>query len=106
VMRISEQEKKAFCDVIEKHITPPAELRLFGSRIDDTAKGGDIDLLLIVKDEQTRSKVLLNKTEILSDIKSMIGDQKIDLIITTQQAIPSSAFLTSIYPDSLLIKRF
>lgn len=105
-MRITDQEKQAFCDIIGKYIIPPAELRLFGSRTDDNAKGGDIDLLLIVQNEDSRSKVLLNKSEILTDIKTIIGDQKIDLIITTHQAIPDSAFLTSIYPNAILLKNF
>lgn len=105
-MRINNQEKQVFFDTIKKYVIPPAELRLFGSRVDDNAKGGDIDLLLIVKDEDTRARILFNKSEILTDIKTLIGEQKIDLIITTEQGIHDSAFLTSIYPDSKLLKVF
>ncbi|MBB71248.1 MAG: DNA polymerase subunit beta [Legionellales bacterium] len=105
-MRISSDEKKAFSDVILKYVIPPAELRLFGSRADDSAKGGDIDLLLIVESDAIRSTIAFNKADILSEIKTIIGDQKIDLVITTREKMQSDAFLQSVYPGSVLLEQF
>ena len=53
-----------------------AELYLFGSRIDDNKRGGDIDLLIISKK--------LNKRDIRKikfDFYDKFGEQKIDIII-------------------------
>ena len=53
---------------------------LFGSRVDDTKRGGDIDLLVEVPsrvDDTVRKKL-----RIISAIQRRIGEQKIDLIIT------------------------
>ena len=72
-MRITPQEQAAFVDVLSQYVTSGAELKLFGSRVDDNAKG---------------------------EIKAKIGDQKIDLVITTLDKIQQSAFLQSIYPES------
>ena len=51
---------------------------LFGSRVNDKARGGDIDLLIeSPKKEKMNFK---NKVKFLSDLKLTIGDQKIDVI--------------------------
>ncbi len=55
-----------------------AKVYLFGSRVDDTKKGGDIDLYLEVDDKQS---VFEKKLTLLSELRKNLGDQKIDLII-------------------------
>jgi len=105
-MRITSHEQDVFINVLSQYVTSDAELRLFGSRVDDNARGGDIDLLLIVADDQLRESVAYNKPDILAQIKTKIGEQKIDLVITTLDKIHASAFLQSIYPESLILKRW
>lgn len=105
-MRLTQTEQQTFITVLAKYVKPSAQLRLFGSRIDDTAKGGDVDLLLILPDPQNQHHLLFYKGDILAEIKTVIGEQKIDLIITTQQGIDNSAFLQSIYPSSVLLNTF
>ena len=69
---------------------------LYGSRTDCSAKGGDIDLLV-------ESEVLKfsEKIKILTDIKSKIGDQKIDLTILTAQALSEDLFFKEVIKISL-----
>lgn len=43
-MRISEEDKIAIISEFKKSFSPDDHLWLFGSRVDDTKKGGDIDL--------------------------------------------------------------
>lgn len=81
------------------------ELRLFGSRTKDHLKGGDIDLLLVMQEGDLVEKLLLEKHRILSAIKARIGDQKIDLKISTRKNIDRDPFLTSIFESSLLLKK-
>ena len=56
---------------------PDAQIFLFGSRVDDDKRGGDIDLLVISDkiDFSTKLKILIK-------IYDLIGEQKIDIIIT------------------------
>ena len=60
-----------------KEVFVQGDIYLFGSRVDDNARGGDIDLYLII-DEQ--SKLFENKIKFLAKVKRMIGDQRIDVV--------------------------
>jgi len=51
---------------------------LFGSRVDDSQKGGDIDLYI---DTQVENKVS-KKIDFLVALKNRIGEQKIDLVLS------------------------
>jgi len=66
---------------IKKHfktLFPNAKLYLFGSRVDDTKKGGDIDLYIETKSsEYSYSKLL----DFNSSLQADIGEQKIDIIV-------------------------
>lgn len=75
-MRLTENEiyaiKQTFLDIFES-----GNIYLFGSRLDDNAKGGDIDLYI-----QSKKNTLINKIRFLASLKAKIGDQKIDVIIS------------------------
>ncbi|MFM8716760.1 MAG: nucleotidyltransferase domain-containing protein [Spartobacteria bacterium] len=55
---------------------PDADVFLFGSRVDDFGKGGDIDLLLLTNERLPL--VFMNRIRRL--ILNDIGEQKIDLV--------------------------
>ena len=55
---------------------PDADVFLFGSRVDDSGKSGDIDLLLLT--EEKLPLVFMNQIRRL--ILNDIGEQKIDMV--------------------------
>jgi predicted nucleotidyltransferase len=83
-----------------------AELKLYGSRVNDNLKGGDIDLLLIVTDEKTKITLLKQKPEILVSIKNYLGEQRIDLKIATTAELRSDPFLQIIAPQAITLHSF
>lgn len=93
-MRLNAQEVNGILKAIHR-ITGSikTDLYLYGSRVDDTKKGGDIDLLLIVYDTQSKAKLLSEKHLMTSQIKSNIGDQKIDLKIALEDELEQDPFL-------------
>ena len=66
--------KRTFIDIFGK-----GDIYIFGSRVDDELKGGDIDLFIVGCDCKNR---LEKKIAFLTSLKQKIGDQKIDLIIS------------------------
>ncbi len=58
---------------------------LFGSRIDDSKKGGDIDLLLQVDNDSNVTDIVHKKIKFLSRLDILLGEQKIDLIVATKE---------------------
>ena len=53
------------------------EIYLFGSRVNDNKKGGDIDLYLKVEDH---NNLFEKKIKFLSRVKRVLGEQKIDIV--------------------------
>jgi len=49
---------------------------VFGSRVDDNQKGGDIDLYLEINEKPTLEK----KLKFLAKLKRRLGEQKIDVV--------------------------
>jgi predicted nucleotidyltransferase len=74
-MRLSASEVSAIREEIGR-LDPKAEVYLYGSRVDDTARGGDVDLLLISETLGFRD-VLRLRTRILD----RIGWQQLDLVV-------------------------
>ena len=57
-------------------ISEDAKIYLFGSRVDDTKKGGDIDLL-IISDKLTKKDLRLIRVEFFE----YFGEQKLDIVL-------------------------
>ncbi|MCF6282028.1 MAG: nucleotidyltransferase domain-containing protein [Candidatus Polarisedimenticolaceae bacterium] len=83
-MRLTYTEAKAIISETKKHFGRKAQVYLFGSRVDDTKKGGDIDLYIVPENKKEGSSK--KKIAFLSDLKQLIGDQKIDLVIATDSS--------------------
>ncbi len=69
-----------YVDVIKKYFKEffnEGEVYLFGSRVDNSKKGGDIDLYLKPLDH---TNLFEKKIKFLARIKRELGDQKIDVV--------------------------
>ena len=74
---MSKREIEAILQVAEDIYGTDVKVYLFGSRVDDSRRGGDIDLLVRTT---SAKKGILERVRMASRIKSLIGDQKIDII--------------------------
>jgi len=84
-VRLSERYRRIIRETAERIFGAGTEVYLFGSRVDDTRRGGDIDLY-IVPGEKT--ELFEKKSRFLAQLWSLIGEQKIDVIIAKDPERP------------------
>lgn len=82
-MRLTQSEitsiKKSFNEAFES-----GQIYLFGSRINDSEKGGDIDLYIDTED----SDKVKRKIDFLVKVKNSLGEQKIDVVLSYDKTKP------------------
>jgi predicted nucleotidyltransferase len=78
-MRLLEEEKEAIRDAVAR-FDRGADVYLFGSRVDNTKKGGDIDIL-VISDKINKGSLFLIEEEIFKRIE----EQKIDFILSGKE---------------------
>ena len=93
-MRLKENEVRTIRDCIND-LDNGAKIYLFGSRVDDLQKGGDIDLLII-----SNKLGYDDKIKIMQSFYEKLGDQKIHLIIAKDTSNP---FVKIVYTKGILL---
>ncbi len=96
-MRLSLHERSTITTLAKRLFGTTSSVILFGSRVDDGKRGGDIDLLIQlnepVADQYKR------KLEFRAALKQAIGDQKIDVVLadpTDARGIVQQALATGV----------
>ncbi|MGE4341443.1 MAG: nucleotidyltransferase family protein [Pigmentiphaga sp.] len=79
-MRLTAEQAAIIRQSARTSFGPQARVWLFGSRVDDNKRGGDIDLL-VKPDQGMSDSLLLRKIRFLSQLERAMGEQKIDVVI-------------------------
>jgi len=94
-MRLSKEQVYVLKNKLQS-LSATAKLYLFGSRVDDNKKGGDIDLLIISKE--------LRKQDIRSlriEFFKYFGEQKLDIILDNGEL--QNPFTKYIFQKAILL---
>ena len=83
-MRLTTLEQQAILDGFEKTYGQDDHLWLFGSRIDDGKRGGDIDLY--IETHLSTQEAVKAKFDFLRLLQDAIGEQKIDVFVLKKTA--------------------
>jgi len=102
-MRLGQFEIEAINSIAEKYFGNDVQVFLFGSRVDDDKKGGDIDLF--IKNTKEELLTLELKIQFLSELKIKIGDQKIDVVFDNEITRSKSSFYNSIQKDKTELRK-
>ena len=78
-MRLTAQQAKAIVDAAADLAGADARVRLFGSRLRDDLRGGDIDLLLECPRPVDRPVWLAAR--LTARLQRVLGDRKIDVLV-------------------------
>ena len=81
-MRLKTEEITVITSAIREN-DPEARIYLFGSRTDDSAKGGDIDILIL-----SARLTFKDKLKIKARIFQQMAEQKLDILIASDIGDP------------------
>lgn len=81
-MRLALEETEAIRLAVTR-ADAQAKIYLFGSRVDDSALGGDIDLLGV-----SHKIDLMSKLDILAQLHQTLGERKIDIAVYPDTSRP------------------
>lgn len=97
-MRLSRQTQQIIRDTVREIFGVEANVKLFGSRINDDARGGDIDLL--VELPSITAEIERKTMQLTARLQLRIGDQPIDVLVldpsTPRDSIHEQASITGI----------
>lgn len=79
-VRLSNDDLNSIKNCFNKNFSNKDSLWIFGSRVEPTQKGGDIDLYIETY-ETNFDKIVKRKIQFISDLWDNIGEQKIDVVI-------------------------
>lgn len=88
MMRLSLMEIGIIKEITQKIYEKDAKVFIFGSRVDDAKKGGDIDIYI----ETTKNATIKDKLTFLVAIENKLGEQKVDLVVKTPASKPKAIF--------------
>lgn len=89
-MRLSTHQIQAIRQAATAAFGQGTSVWLFGSRVDDTKKGGDIDLLVrpqppTAADTVESGRTFTQKIKMLTLLERLLGERKIDVVVELPQ---------------------
>ncbi|OJV38345.1 MAG: hypothetical protein BGO29_15380 [Bacteroidales bacterium 36-12] len=99
-MRLTKDEINAIVLLAKKHFSDTVKVYLFGSRVDDNLRGGDIDLLIHAEEAYY---TLNNEIRYSIDLQRSIGERKIDIVFDDSKLKQRESFYKSIHNTKKLL---
>lgn len=87
-MRLTDHERQQIVAAARRHFGPGSRVILFGSRVDDTALGGDIDLMIDMPEDVPDPSQ--RRAAFLQDLWRRIGERRIDIVLRTPASEPET----------------
>lgn len=81
-MRLTNYEIESILSSAGRHFGSEVQVFLFGSRIDDSARGGDIDLFIKAEPERLNSR---NRIAFITDLIMKVGERRIDVVLYNEK---------------------
>ena len=81
-MRLTAAQIEAIRQAVRAVYGPASQVRLFGSRVDDDRRGGDIDLLVELSAVPAPGRVSLEaRLALLARLEHQLGERKVDVVV-------------------------
>jgi len=88
-MRLSAIERRAVESASREALPAGTRVLLFGSRLDDKRRGGDIDLLVELPEPLSADDVVDRRTRFTARLYRLLEERRIDVVVT-QRRLPDA----------------
>ncbi len=102
-MRLQPKEVNAIRQAARDAFLPGTAVFLFGSRLRDEARGGDIDLLVETPEALSPDDLVRRRTHFVSRIYQALDEQRIDVVIATRGQQDGRAVVSMAKRDGLQV---
>jgi predicted nucleotidyltransferase len=83
-MRLTDEQKQVIREEAAATFGSGAEIRVFGSRIDDSRRGGDIDIH--IETSGTPGELLDGELALYARLQRRLGERSIDIVVHSSDA--------------------
>lgn len=84
-MRLTEEQSKAIRELVRQVAGRQAHVRVFGSRLDDDAHGGDLDLMLVLPESLDNPALL--SAQLSARVSRVMYGRKVDVLVSAPNLI-------------------
>ena len=84
-MRLTDTQIKTIKSTVEELFGSQAQVRLFGSRLDDRIRGGDIDLIVTLPEPCTNR--MEKELRLAARLQLRLGDQPFDILVVDPDVV-------------------
>jgi predicted nucleotidyltransferase len=102
-MRLTSKEKAAIALAGRECFPPRSAIRLFGSRLDDSRRGGDIDLLVETPAPLAPETLVEQRNRFIARLYRLLGEQRIDVLIAPANAPDDRPIIETARRDGRLL---
>ena len=88
------REQQVLLQACEQHCPAGSVISLFGSRVDNERRGGDIDLLIETPMALSAAEEVAIRGRFLASVWRALGESRIDLIFTSSERMDSRPVVT------------
>jgi predicted nucleotidyltransferase len=85
-VRLTPQQREIIVQTVAEMLGPKAEILLFGLRVDDAARGGDVDLLVRTPDRVDLPVV--SAARLAVTLERALGGRRVDVVLVTPDTAP------------------
>jgi len=102
-MRLQSKEIEIIAQAAKDAFISGTSVFLFGSRVDDSKRGGDIDLFVELPEAISPADMVRSRTRFVSRIYRLLDEQRIDVIISIQGTQDSREVVTTAKREGLKV---
>jgi predicted nucleotidyltransferase len=92
---LTESEQQPISQAAQSAWLPGTRVCLFGSRVDDSGRGGDIDLLVELPTPLDASELVARRQDFVAGLYRLLGERRIDVVLAPPAGGPVSPVVQS-----------